>query len=167
MVARLPLQGLLPCDYLHAVFTLPPELRGISAAFPTIMLGSLLQAASDAVDYLSLRQSLRRCQLTISSGTFFRLVFLVKNLTPRHNRGVSGKKSRQRPTFAFRLSSALAGLTAVFGMGTGVTLPVWSPGKDFFAGRALVSARGAFSGCHSGNERIAEQTARRSSQWTD
>ena len=47
------------------------------------------------------------------------------------HRGVSGKKSRQRPTFAFRLSSALAGLTAVFGMGTGVTLPVWSPGKDF------------------------------------
>ena len=40
-----------------------------------------------------------------------------------------GKKSRQRPTFALRLSSALAGLTAVFGMGTGVTLPVWSPGK--------------------------------------
>ena len=34
------------------------------------------------------------------------------------------KKSRQRPTFAVRLSSALAGLTSVFGMGTGVTLPV-------------------------------------------
>ena len=34
------------------------------------------------------------------------------------------KKSRQRPTFAVTLSSALAGLTAVFGMGTGVTLPV-------------------------------------------
>jgi hypothetical protein len=33
-------------------------------------------------------------------------------------------KSRQRPTFAVTLSSALAGLTAVFGMGTGVTLPV-------------------------------------------
>jgi hypothetical protein len=43
---------LLPCDYLHAVFTLPPELRGISAAFPSIMLGSLLQSASDSVDYL-------------------------------------------------------------------------------------------------------------------
>ena len=38
-----------------------------------------------------------------------------------------GTKSGRRPTFAFRLSLALMGLTAVFGMGTGVPPPLQAP----------------------------------------
>ena len=47
-----------------------------------------------------------------------------QNKAPRTCVRGAEEKSRQRPTFALRLSSALAGLTSVFGMGTGVTLPV-------------------------------------------
>lgn len=43
---------LLPCGYFHAVLTLPPELRGAAAAFPTVVLGALMRAASDAIDWL-------------------------------------------------------------------------------------------------------------------
>ena len=38
------------------------------------------------------------------------------------------EKSWQRPTFPLRVSSAQMGLTAVFGMGTGVTPSIWPPG---------------------------------------
>ena len=53
----------------------------------------------------------------------------LKESHPARLSGVVVRKSRQRPTFAFRLSSAQTGLTAVFGMGTGVALSVRSPGK--------------------------------------
>ena len=42
------------------------------------------------------------------------------------------KKSRQRPTLARAspaLPSAMEPLTSVFGMGTGVTTPLWPPAK--------------------------------------
>ncbi len=41
---------LLPCGYFHAVLTLPPELRGLSRAYPNVVLGCLVQAAGDAID---------------------------------------------------------------------------------------------------------------------
>ena len=43
------------------------------------------------------------------------------------------KKSRQRPTLARAspaLPSAMEPLTSVFGMGTGVTTPLWPPAKN-------------------------------------
>lgn len=40
--------------------------------------------------------------------------------------------SWRRPTFALLLSSALVGLTAVFGMGTGVTPPLMPPRQYLF-----------------------------------
>ena len=43
------------------------------------------------------------------------------------------KKSRQRPTLARAspaLPSAMEPLTSVFGMGTGVTAPLWPPAKN-------------------------------------
>lgn len=43
---------LLPCGYFHAVLTLPPELRAAAAAFPAVVLGALMRAASDAIDRL-------------------------------------------------------------------------------------------------------------------
>ena len=43
---------LLPCDYFHVVFTLPPELRSLTSAFPQTVLGCMMRAAGDAVDYL-------------------------------------------------------------------------------------------------------------------
>ena len=45
------------------------------------------------------------------------------------------KKSRRRPTLARAspaLPSAMGPLTSVFGMGTGVTTPLWSPAKKPF-----------------------------------
>ena len=42
------------------------------------------------------------------------------------------KKSRRRPTLARAspaLPSAMESLTSVFGMGTGMTSPLWSPAK--------------------------------------
>ena len=47
------------------------------------------------------------------------------------------KKSRQRPTLARAspaLPSAMEPLTSVFGMGTGVTAPPWSPAKSLESG---------------------------------
>ena len=44
-----------------------------------------------------------------------------------------GKKSRRRPTLARAspaLPSAMEPLTSVFGMGTGVTTPLWPPAKN-------------------------------------
>jgi hypothetical protein len=43
---------LLPCGYFHAVLTLPSELRALAQAFPAVVLGCLLRAASDAIDHL-------------------------------------------------------------------------------------------------------------------
>ena len=43
---------LLPCGYFHVVLTLPPVLRGLAMAFPRIVLGALMMAAGDAIDYL-------------------------------------------------------------------------------------------------------------------
>ena len=46
------------------------------------------------------------------------------------------KKSRRRPTLARAspaLPSAMGPLTSVFGMGTGVTTPLWSPAKKPFS----------------------------------
>ena len=45
-------QELLPCGYFHAVLTLPPELRAAAAACPSVVLGALMRAASDAIDRL-------------------------------------------------------------------------------------------------------------------
>ena len=47
------------------------------------------------------------------------------------------KKSRQRPTLARAspaLPSAMEPLTSVFGMGTGMTTPLWPPAKNRFGG---------------------------------
>lgn len=43
---------LLPCGYFHVVLTLPPVLRGLAMAFPRVVLGALMTAAGDAIDYL-------------------------------------------------------------------------------------------------------------------
>lgn len=43
---------LLPCSYFHVVLTLPPDQRGLAMAFPSVVLGALMSAASDAIDYL-------------------------------------------------------------------------------------------------------------------
>lgn len=43
---------LLPCSYFHVVLTLPPDLRGLAMAFPRVVLGALMSAAGDAIDYL-------------------------------------------------------------------------------------------------------------------
>ncbi len=43
---------LLPCSYFHVVLTLPPDLRALAMAFPGVVLGSLMSAAGDAIDYL-------------------------------------------------------------------------------------------------------------------
>ena len=43
---------LLPCGYFNVVLTLPPVLRGLAMAFPRIVLGALMTAAGDAIDYL-------------------------------------------------------------------------------------------------------------------
>ena len=43
---------LLPCGYFHVVLTLPPVLRDLAMAFPRIVLGALMTAAGDAIDYL-------------------------------------------------------------------------------------------------------------------
>lgn len=43
---------LLPCDYFHAVFTLPGQLRPLAKVYPAVIYDVLLRAASDAVDYL-------------------------------------------------------------------------------------------------------------------
>ncbi len=43
---------LLPCSYFHVVLTLPPDLRGLAMAFPSVVLGALMSAAGDAIDYL-------------------------------------------------------------------------------------------------------------------
>lgn len=43
---------LLPCGYFHVVLTLPPVLRELAMAFPRIVLGALMSAAGDAIDYL-------------------------------------------------------------------------------------------------------------------
>jgi hypothetical protein len=38
---------LLPCIYFHVVLTLPPDLRGLAMAFPSVVLGALMSAAND------------------------------------------------------------------------------------------------------------------------
>jgi len=43
---------LLPCSYFHVVLTLPPDLRALALAFPVIVLGALMSAAGEAIDYL-------------------------------------------------------------------------------------------------------------------
>ena len=43
---------LLPCDYFHAVFTLPAPLRPLAIAYPAVVYDVLLRASSDAVSYL-------------------------------------------------------------------------------------------------------------------
>ena len=43
---------LLPCGYFHVVLTLPPILRALAMAFPRIVLGALMTAAGEAIDYL-------------------------------------------------------------------------------------------------------------------
>lgn len=43
---------LLPCDYFHAVFTLPAQLRPLAIAYPAVVYDVLLRASSDAVSYL-------------------------------------------------------------------------------------------------------------------
>jgi len=45
-------QELLPCSYFHVVLTLPPALRALAMAFPGVVLGALMTAAGDAIDYL-------------------------------------------------------------------------------------------------------------------
>ena len=51
------------------------------------------------------------------------------------------KKSRRRPTLAWAgptLPSAKERLTSVFGMGTGMTTPLWPPAKECrFAGDSI------------------------------
>ena len=54
----------------------------------------------------------------------------MKQKKPAH---ANEKKSRQRPTLARAspaLPSAMEPLTSVFGMGTGVTTPLWPPAKS-------------------------------------
>lgn len=46
------LTELLPCGYFHVVLTLPPILRGLAMAFPRVVLGALMSAAGDAIDFL-------------------------------------------------------------------------------------------------------------------
>jgi len=43
---------LLPCSYFQVVLTLPPDLRALAMAFPAVVLGALMSAAGDAIDYL-------------------------------------------------------------------------------------------------------------------
>lgn len=43
---------LLPVGYFHVVMTLPPELRALAKACPVVVLGALMQSASDAIDHL-------------------------------------------------------------------------------------------------------------------
>jgi hypothetical protein len=45
-------EELLPCGYFHVVLTLPPELRLLAAAFPTVVLGAMMRAASDVIHRL-------------------------------------------------------------------------------------------------------------------
>jgi hypothetical protein len=40
---------LLPCGYFHVVMTLPSDLRALSSAFPAVVLGILMQAASEVL----------------------------------------------------------------------------------------------------------------------
>jgi len=42
-------EELLPCGYFHVVLTLPPELRPMATAFPTVVLGAMMRAASDVI----------------------------------------------------------------------------------------------------------------------
>src|SRR5437867_7934659 len=56
-----------------------------------------------------------------------------KARSPRRNRGLPGIYPGDVLLFhavASAVPSALAGLTSVFGMGTGVTPPLWSPGNS-------------------------------------
>ena len=64
-----------------------------------------------------------------------------RNDCPRFERAIAGgpvflqgkKKGRQRPTLAWAgptLPSAMEPLTAVFGMGTGMTTPLWPPAES-------------------------------------
>lgn len=46
------MKELLPCNYFHVVLTLPPRLRDLAMAFPNVVLGALMAAASDAIDHL-------------------------------------------------------------------------------------------------------------------
>lgn len=46
------LTELLPCNYFHVVLTLPPELRGLAMAFTRVVLGALISAAGEAIDFL-------------------------------------------------------------------------------------------------------------------
>lgn len=43
---------LLPCNYFHVVLTLPPMLRDLAMAFPRVVLGALLSATGEAIDFL-------------------------------------------------------------------------------------------------------------------
>jgi hypothetical protein len=43
---------LLPCGSFHVVLTMPPELSALAAAFPAVVLGAQMRAASDAIDLL-------------------------------------------------------------------------------------------------------------------
>jgi hypothetical protein len=45
-------EELLPCGYFHVVVTLPPALRPLAQAHPTVVLGCLMRSASDAIDRL-------------------------------------------------------------------------------------------------------------------
>lgn len=43
---------LLPCNYFHVVLTLPPMLRELAMAFPRVVLGALMSATGEAIDFL-------------------------------------------------------------------------------------------------------------------
>ena len=60
----------------------------------------------------------------------------LRSLLSLRRRSKPIKKSRRRPTLARAspaLPSAMGPLTSVFGMGTGVTTPLWSPAKKPFS----------------------------------
>ena len=40
---------LLPVGYFHVVMTLPPDLRALAKAFPSVVLGALMQAAPEVI----------------------------------------------------------------------------------------------------------------------
>ena len=69
------------------------------------------------------------------------------------------KKSRQRPTLARAspaLPSAMEPLTSVFGMGTGMTTPLWPPAKTDFASRNQMQISNLKSQISSGDLRCLD-----------
>lgn len=46
-------QELLPCGYFHIVMTMASEVRALASAFPAVVLGALMRAASDAVELVA------------------------------------------------------------------------------------------------------------------